>query len=119
MKLKSKKWASAPLRLKYAAYTCFFAFWIGLGYFFSLIFDALTNPDQAHRYVDLFSAALWVFVIYKNSEFANLRRARRRYMQWLVVEQMENKYWQEVFKIMVYFIILTRGNGQWTIKAQE
>lgn len=104
-----KKWTKIPFILKYGSYISFGMFWFGLGVFSILIFQSLTYNDQFGRYLFLSCSIVWIWQIYKFSEFADIRHARRESMRWLVVERLENKYAQHVFEMLAFFIILTKG----------
>lgn len=106
----TKKWTKIPFILKYDSYIQFGMFWFGLGLFWILIGISLTSNNQSSRYSCLLASILWVRNIYKSSKYANLHRARREYMRWLVIERLENEFCQYIFEIIAFFIILTKGS---------
>ncbi len=114
--IKNKKWSHVPFMLKYRSYIHFFLFWQQFGIFFIWIFAALTKKTQLQGYLFLCAAAITIYNIYTFSNWANLKRARREYMRWLVIERLDNKFWQCIWIEIAFFIILTKGQYRISIE---
>ncbi len=115
--IKNKKWSRVPSGLKYSSYISFFFFWLALIMFAWFIYLALTEKQHEWlRYFDLAAACSNIYNMYSFSRYANLKRARREYMRWLVIERLDNKVWQCIWIQIAFFIILTKGQYRISIE---